>query len=345
MNKVVEPKAFTSVPGPAFFSSKYWYFAEMLGMTGLLPSLASSDFTYTLFAPTNSSFNNRNIFWDTAPINGIPGFYRKVGAVSTALSLAEMTAIVGNHIILEKSLPVSSLADGFYPTQNTSFIAVEKGALHGSERDTIPTIIEPDIKMSNGYFHGIDKLIVNPAKSIYELISGTNAASTPQVTPQYLKFKELCSAAGILAKDFGSIMAVDANKKFTLFVPSNEALIAAQVAGKLPKTGAVLPNTTLTAADRLKLTAYLKYFFVPEQQIFTDGKLIGTFLTSKLDAASTPGNDTFVPVTVSLPRLTVKDSKGTSAIVDLLQPLLYPQNTLCKDGVVQIIDNAFTSQY
>ncbi len=346
LNKVVEPKAFTAVPGPAFFSTKYWYFAEMLGLTGLLPSLSSSDFTYTMFAPTNSAFNQRNIYWDPAPLNGVPGFYRKVGATSTALSLVEITAIIGQHIILEKGMSVSNLADGFYPTQNTSFIAVENGKIHGSERDTIPTIIEPDIKMTNGYFHGIDKLIVNPQKSIYELISGVNATAIPPVNPEYLKFKELCTAAlTTLSKDFGSIMAVDANKKFTLFVPSNEAIIAAQVAGKLPKTGAVTPNTTLTAAIRAQLLSYIKFFFVPEQQIFTDGKLLGPFLTSKLDATSTPGNDIFVPMTIMLPALTVKDNKGTTAKVDLLQPLLYPQNRLCKDGVVQIIDNAFTSQY
>ena len=345
LNKVIEPKAFTAVPGPAFFSSKYWYFAEMLGMTGLLPSLASDDFNYTILAPTNNAFNKRNIVWDPSPLNGIPGFYRKIGATSTALSLSEIMSIVGNHIILEKSLSSANFTDGFYPTQNTSFIAVEKGKIHGSERDTIPNIIEPDLKMSNGYFHGIDKLIVNPAKSIYELIAGTNATAIPAVTPEYLKFKELCSAAGILSKDFGSITAIDANKKFTLFVPSNDVLIAAQVAGKLPKTGAVTPNTSLTAADKLRLIAYLKCFFIPEQQIFTDGKLTGTFLTSKLDAASTPGNDIFVPLVVSLPALTLRDSKGTSAKVDLTQPLVYPQNTLCKDGVVQIIDNAFTSQY
>ena len=68
LNKVIEPKAFTSVPGPAFFSSKYWYFAEMLLQTGLLPSLASSDFTYTILAPVNSAFNKRNIYWDPAPL-------------------------------------------------------------------------------------------------------------------------------------------------------------------------------------------------------------------------------------------------------------------------------------
>ncbi|MEI6678326.1 MAG: fasciclin domain-containing protein [Mariniphaga sp.] len=345
LNKVIEPKAFSAVTGPAFFSSKYWYFAEMLVMTGMLPSLTSTDMAFTILAPTNTAFNKRNIYWDNNPVNGIPGFYRKVGGVSTALGLTEIMAITGNHIILNKSMSVSGLVNGYYPLQNSTYIAIENGKIHGSERDSIPNIIEPDLKMSNGYFHGIDKLIINPQKSVFDQINGTNATAVPPITPEFLKFKELCSAAGILAKDFGSIMAVDANKKFTLFVPSNAALIAAQVAGKLPKTGAVTPNTVLTAANKLQLISYLRYFFVPEQQIFTDGLLKGTFLSFKLDALSTPGNDIFVPVTISLPILTVTDNKGTVGKVDILQPLVFPQNTLCKDGVIQITDNAFTSQY
>lgn len=345
LNKVIEPKAFLSVSGPAFFAPKYWYFAEMLLQTGLLPSLTSNDVEYTVFAPTNEAFKMRNIIWNNAPQNGKPGFYQVTGLTQTAISEAEIRNIVGNHIIVRQGLSVSILSDGFYPTVNTSFIVVENKKIHGSERDTIPTIIDPDHKMSNGYFHGIDKLIVNPAKSIYELISATNVTSVIPVTPQYLKFKELCSAAGILSKDFVSITSVDANRKFTLFVPSNEVIIAAQVAGKLPKTGDIKPNTSLTATDKLKLIAYLKYFFVPDQQILTDGKLIGTFPTRKLDATSTPSDILYVPITISHPALTLKDSKGTSAKVDLTQPLIYPQNTLCKDGIVHIIDNAFTSQY
>ena len=344
LNKVIEPKAFNAVTGPAFFASKYWYFAEMLVQTGLISSLTSKDVAYTIFAPTNSAFNKRSIIWDPAPLIGKPGFFKiKAGVNPTAITVAEMSSIIGNHIMVNNGMSASNMADGFYPAQNTSFIVVEKGKIYGSERDSIPEIIEPDIKMSNGYFHGIDKVMINPQKSIFDLINMTNATSTPKITPQYLKFKELCSAAGILAKDFGTITLVDANKKFTVFIPSNEAIIAAQVAGKLPKTGAQ-GTTSLTAADKLRLTAYLKCFFVPEKQILTDGKLTGTFLTSKLDAASTPGNDVFVPITVSLPILTVTE-QGTSAKVDLSQPLIYPQNMLCKDGVVQIIDNAFTSQY
>ncbi|MCL4483721.1 MAG: fasciclin domain-containing protein [Bacteroidetes bacterium] len=261
-NKVIEPKAFTAVSGPSFFSKEYWYFAEMLIRTGLLPSISSDDVKFTIFAPTNIAFNNRSIYWVTTPVSGPAGFYRiSPAGVQSGVSTAEMASIIGNHIIVNKELSVGNMEDGFYPTQNNSFIVVENGKIHGSERDTIPEIIEPDVKMGNGYFHGIDKVMINPQKSIFTLIASSNPTT---VTPQYLKFKELCGAAGILTKDFGSITAVDANKKFTLFVPSNEAIIAAQVAGILPKTGAVKPNTPLTVAIRARLLSYIKYFFVPE---------------------------------------------------------------------------------
>ena len=345
LKKVIEPKAFVSITGPLFFGQKYWYFAEMMILTGLLPSFTSDDVDYTLFAPTNEAFNKRGIFWfDMPPIaTGKPGFYKTSGTTYASMSVSELSSIVGNHIVLNSALP-TGMPDGFYPAQNTSYIVAENGKVYGSERDSIAQIIDADKQMSNGYFHGIDKVMINPQRSIYEAINATNATATPPVTPQYLKFKELCSLAGILSKDFVNITSVDANKKFTLFVPSNEVIIAAQVAGKLPKTGAQ-GSTTLTAAQKTQLANYLKYFFVPEQQIFTDGKVLGTFATSRLDPSSTPGNDIFQKLIIELPVLTLTSTNGNKAKVDIAQPLVYPQNFQCKDGVIHIIDNAFTYQY
>jgi len=123
-------------------------------------------------------------------------------------------------------------------------------------------------------------------------------------------------------------------------VPSNAAIIAAQVAGKLPKTGA---QGTTKITDPAQLMSYLSYFFIPENQIFTDGKRIGVFPTNK----KLPGTALiYKTVTVTSPsanNLVVTDDTGVAAKVDMLIPNL--QNTIAKDGVVQIIDNAFTSQY
>lgn len=351
-DNVAEPKAFTAVTGPAFFSKKYWYFAEMIVQSGGLGVLTSSGLKYTIFAPTDIAFMKRTIYWIKTPVSGAAaGFYRVDPAtlVQTAVSSTEIATIVNSHVVLNNELVVGSIPDGFYPSPNTSFIVVQNGKVFGSERDTIPNIIESNIKMSNGYFNGIDKLMMAPQQSIYAMINGTNATAVPPVTPEYLKFKELCSAAGILATDFGTITAAAANRKFTLFVPSNESIIAAQnlypAAGSLPQTGAQ-GSTTITTAMKTQLLAYIKGFFVPDKQICTDGKILGPFNTSNLNiTASTPGNDVFYQLTISLPMLTVKNSKGTSALVDLSQPLIYPQNRLCTDGVVHIINNAFTSQY
>ncbi len=333
--KVVEPGAFVTAGGPAFFFSQYSYFAEMLLQTSILTYLSNDAVTYTVFAPTNTAFKNRGIYWDDFPATGKPGFFKTGGA---GLGLSEMTKLIGNHIVVSNDL-TSSMADGYYPTLNSSFLVVENSGFHGAEKDTIPTIIDPDKIQSNGRFHGINKLIYDPQKSIYDII---NSAGTID-NPQYLKFKELFAAAGILTKDFLTITSVDANKKFTLFVPSNQSIINAQVAGKLPKTGAQ-GTTVLTDPQKIQLMSYLNYFFVADNQIFTNGKLTGIFSTSK----KIPGTAIrYKTVTVSYPanNLVVTDDTGVPAKVDMQIPMDKLQNTLAKDGVVHIIDNAFTSQY
>lgn len=343
VNKVIEPVAFTAVTGPAFFAPQYWYFAEMLVRTNLIATLTVESIKYTILAPTNAAFNARGIYW--APL-GNPGFFRWTGVAWVGLNNNELTQLIGNHIFLNQELSTAVMTNGFYRAQNSSWIAIQNNKFHGAERDSLASIIDPNKLKSNGYFHGIDKVIYNPQMAIYNVIASANITVTPQVNPQFLKFKELVSLAGLGTKDFGGTTAIDINKKFTLFVPSNDAIIAAQIAGKLPKTGAQ-GNQTLNATERARLANWVRFFLVPEQEIFTDGKITGIFATSKPAPGSTPANPLFIPVTVTYPAsvLTVTDNLGKSAKVDMTKPAIFPQNTIAIDGVIQIIDDAFTAQY
>ncbi|RBQ07876.1 fasciclin domain-containing protein [Pedobacter miscanthi] len=354
-NKVVEPAAFTTVGGPSFFAPKYWYFAEALVTTNLINQLLSPTAKFTVFAPTNEAFLKRGIYYTTTPLaaGAKPGFYRKnTSNVEELVSLTELSAIIGNGIIPNNEIRTSVIGDGqdhFYATQNGSFLAIQNGSLHGSEADTLVNVnIDKDLKQVNGYFHGVDKLIYNPRQSIFELINSASSLITafPQVNPQYRKFKELCTAAGILTKDFGgTITQVDANKKLTLFVPSNEAITAAQNSGLLPVTP--LPaGVVLTEAERKRIAQYISYFFVSDQQIFTDGKITGIYNTRKQSPNSTPANINYLKLNISYSGFLRVTSNGTvSATVIKTDPMLYPQNRIARDGIVQIIDNAFTSQY
>ncbi|HUS01677.1 MAG TPA: fasciclin domain-containing protein, partial [Chitinophagaceae bacterium] len=326
VNKVIEPTAFTAVTGPAFFAPQYWYFAEMLVRTNLIATLTVESVKYTILAPTNAAFNARGIYW--APM-GNPGFFKWSGVAWVGLSNAELTQLIGNHVFLNQELSTAAMVNGFYRAQNSSWIVIENNKFHGAERDSLATITDPNKQKSNGYFHGIDKVIYNPQLSIYNTIASASISVTPQVNPQYLKFKELVSLAGLASKDFGGTTAIDINKKYTLFAPSNDAIIAAQIAGKLPKTGAQ-GSQTLTAAEKARLANWVKFFLVPEQEIFTDGKVTGVFPTSKPDPAYTPSNPVFIPVTITYPGsiLTVKDNLGKTAKVDMTKPSVYPQNTI-----------------
>lgn len=352
LKAVNEPDAFKAVTGPALLSSQYWYFAEMLVKTGLLSSLTKEGTKFTILCPTNQAFQNFGIFYDPSPGSlGPPGFFRTAGTTTSALSVKQLIPLVGNHIIVNQDIPASGLVDGFYPTLNNSIIVIEGGNIHGSVRDTIPQIIDPDNIRSNGYFHGINKTILDPLSSIFVIINSASdwdADPLALVNPQYTKFKELCDAAGILTKDFGSITQVDVDKKFTLFVPSNDAITAAQIAGLLPATGEVVPNTIIDDALKARLESYIRYFFIQNKQALTDGKTTGTFFTAKKDILSTPMNPIYIPAMITNPGgvLTFNEiGTGATGTVTMTDQVLYPQNTIAKDGIIQIIDNAFTSQY
>lgn len=354
-NKVVEPATFTTVAGPSFFAPRYWYFAEALVVTNLMNQLLSPTAKFTVFAPTNEAFLKRGIYYTLSPkaAGAKPGFFRmNTGGTEESVSLTELAALIGNGIVPNLEITAGTVAgqqEQFYPTQNGSFLIVQNGLLHGSEPDTLATVnADRDLKQSNGYFHGIDKVIFNPRQSLFELINNTSSLVTtiPQVTPEYLKFKELCAAAGVLSKDFGgSITQADANKKLTLFVPSNESIIAAQLAGILPITP-VPAGTIITDDVKKRLAQYLSYFFVSDQQMFTDGKVIGTYNTRRQAPTSTPTNISYLKMTIAYAgTLRVTSSTGVTATVSRADPLGHPQNRIAKDGVIQIIDNAFTSQY
>lgn len=347
-SRVIEPKIFEAAPGPVFFSPEYTYFAQMILKTGLMSALASEGMEFTVFAPTNAAFYEQNIEWIQYPIKGNPGFYRlKEGADPTPISVKELTSILGNHVVLNKSFSTSDMEDGFYLTQNSRYVVVDNGQLFASNREMIPSIIDADRKMSNGYFHGIDKVLIAPEYTLYGAVNAANRSESDTINYQYKKFKELCAAADIMKSDFVDITSVNSEKKFTVFIPSNEAIKEAQLADLLPKTGDE-GTTTLTTADKAKLAKYLRTFFVPNKEMFTDGKLIGTFPTQNLNPkASSPGNDVFysMTVTASANSLAVKMEDGSTATVSLSDPIGTPQNMICDDGIIHVIDNVFISYY
>ncbi len=328
LNRTIEPGAFTAVTGPAFFAKKYSLFIEMLvNNTNLLPALTLTDISYTLLVPTNQAFSAAGIFW-----NEELGFYR-TGNVK--LELAEMERIIGNQVIVNKGLSTTQLTNGWYRMYNSTFIEINNGIYPAFLNSKGPSvnILDPNKAMTNGYFHGTDRLMMPPPYSIAELVNSPANVSAPN--NEYIKFKELCSAAGL---DIGKTLNPEGNKRITLFAPSNQAIIAAQVANLLPKTGAQ-GSTSLNTAAKLRLLEYLRYFFVLEQDIFNDGNIVGTFSSGRNAADSTPLKETFRPVTITWNGSTLVFS-GT-AKVDTTKPT----NRITRDGVVHLIDDVLISQY
>ncbi|GHT70292.1 hypothetical protein AGMMS50239_38500 [Bacteroidia bacterium] len=363
LNRTLEPRAFTAATGPSFFAPEYWYFAEMLVKSGYLNTFVGEQSKITVFAPTNKVFMDHNIFYLENPSNGrAPGFFRLNSNNDwDVIALTEINNIMGNHILLFDDLNSGHKPDGFYQAQNKSYVVVDQGNIYASEKDSVIQIIDPDHKMSNGTFHGINQLLFVPAYSLYNMVNRSQTPNpenpnpeTPLINPQYYKFRELVIAAGIQRTDFqdvnleNGITAVSTSKRFTLLVPSNQAIIDAQNAGLLPPTGREKPEGTpdLTALEQKKLANYLRYFFIPEVDIFTDGKTSGTFNTQAPDPAlSTASKPVPLKLSVSYAgrEVTISNDQGEVGKVKMTEPVI--QNMLAIDGVIQVVDNVFISRY
>jgi uncharacterized surface protein with fasciclin (FAS1) repeats len=362
LNKTLEPRVFTGVTGPAFFTPQYWYFAEMIFRApNILTALGSDRTRFTIFAPTNEAFMEQNIqYFEVSPTGGPAGFYKlESNGDYSQISQTEINRVAGNHIVLFDDLSDSrNIPDGFYPAQNTNYVIVEDGNIFAAYRDSVVNIIDGDHHMTNGTFHGIDKLLFYPTNSIFNQINRSQKPNDDPlfipVNPQYYKFKELVQEAGILATDFldatdgSTITAAGVGKKFTLLAPSNEAIINAQLADLLPRTGTEKTEgqPAFTDAEKKKIADYLRNFFIPEQAIFTDGKTLGTFTTQGRDPAQSITKEVLFTIDVTLDGgiVTVTSNKSSeSGKIQMREPAI--QNVIASDGIIQVIDNAFTSLY
>jgi hypothetical protein len=93
----------------------------------------------------------------------------------------------------------------------------------------------------------------------------------------------LKSNASIYNASTKEITGVDKGSFYTVFIPTNDAIVAAVKAGLLPgnkTTGA--PNftyTSWTTAESAAVTRFIQYSFVSKNTVAVDGKKAGTYQT------------------------------------------------------------------
>ncbi|MBN2263424.1 MAG: fasciclin domain-containing protein, partial [Prolixibacteraceae bacterium] len=178
----------------------------------------------------------------------------------------------------------------------------------------------------NGVLYYLDKAILGPKNDAAMFI-----ARDEDLT----EFYNLLYQAGLSDTviddqtdlEYPQISFLQLEASWTVFAPTNDAIIAARNNGEIPE-------------DIEELKNFLRYHFVFDNVIFNDGKLNGTFSTAKIDSSGV--DETFyaqIDVLNSKNNLSVVDKAGTR--VDIKNSTA---NNLVKYGVLHKIDKTLQSE-
>jgi uncharacterized surface protein with fasciclin (FAS1) repeats len=314
INKFFLPKIYESVAQPIFGNADYEWFSDMLVFYMADQLLNEENLEFTLFAPTNSAIDESGYMFRT----GLGGW----GIYSKSNPLAPIprqfgSDIVKTHIVFGE-LSESDFEEGsFIETSQHTYIGITQDGIYSGGDITPAKLSAPEIVSGKGVLYKIDRMLVSPRFSIFDIISN------PNIYPQYQKFYQLCYESGLMLLDENqspiSLNNISVGTYYSCFIPTNEALIQAISDGIVP-------------ADPEELQQFLRYHFV-EGVIFSDGETSGEFNTTRIDEVSGYLFNTIEIINQKYD-LKVKDNLGNIRNVLPVFP-----NLMAEDGVVHQIDS------
>ncbi|WP_276374567.1 fasciclin domain-containing protein [Chryseolinea sp. H1M3-3] len=194
-----------------------------------LVATLSGNGSFTVFAPTNTAFNNLLSAIGQTSLDDIPEDVLK--------------NVLQYHVVTTGALKASQLMAGDVETANTEDIAVTTAG--GVKLNGTVNVTTADVTTLNGVVHIVDAVLVPP--SIAPVV-GTIVA------PAYFNKDFTTLIAAVKAADPSILSTLlsngPSNKKLTLFAPTNEAFTAAGI-------------TTLP--DEATLNSVLKYHVIDDE--------------------------------------------------------------------------------
>jgi uncharacterized surface protein with fasciclin (FAS1) repeats len=312
INKYFLPRIYESVAGPIFGDSEYEWFCEAMVFYMADKMLNEENLEFTLFVPSNTAVNSAGYIFRTGL--GGWGLYSKFNPISP-IARDEATDIIKTHIVFGQLSEDDFEAGTFIETSQRSFIGVRENGIYAGGDLTLSKVGSPELVSGKGVIYKIDRMLVSPNRTIFDIISN------PNVFPQYQKFFQLCYLADLMLLDENqfplSLNNIAVGTYYTCFIPTNEALDQAIADGLVPQ-------------DPDSLQQFLRYHFV-EGVIFPDGKKSGQFNTTRIDEVSG-----YLFNTIEI--INQKDDLKIKDNLDNIRSVITP-NQLAQDGVIHQIDS------
>jgi|GEM_PF-1864230 len=312
INKFFLPKIYESVAQPIFGNSEYEWFCDMLVFYQVESLLNDEDLEFTLLAPTNAAIDKAGYIFRTGL--GGWGLYSKSNPLAP-LPRREASDIVKTHVIFGELYENDFEEGRFIETSQHTYIGKTQDGIYAGGDMTPAKLGAPEIVGGKGLLYKIDRMLISPRYSIFEILSN------PGIYPQYQKFYQLCYEAGLILLDENqnplSLNNISIGTFYTCFIPTNAALTEGIANGTVP-------------SDPDALEQFLRYHFVGES-IFSDGEKSGDFNTTRIDEES---GYLFNKIEIinQINDLKIKDNLGNIRNV-------ISANQMAEDGVIHQIDS------
>lgn len=312
INKYFLPKIYESVAGPIFGDSEYEWFCESLVFYMADKMLNEENLEFTIFAPSNSAIYASGYTFRSGL--GGWGLYSKTNPLAP-IPRDVATDIVKTHIVFGQLSEDDFEVGTFIETSQNSYIGVDQDGIYAGGDLTLSKLGNAEEVSGKGVIYKIDRMLVSPNYSIFDIISNRN------VYPQYQKFYELCYLSGMMLLDENqyalSLNNIAVGTYYSCFIPTNEAIEEGILNGTVP-------------GDADSLQQFLRYHFV-DGVIFPDGKTSGEFNTTRIDEQSGYLFNT-IEIINQKNELKIKDNLGNIRNV-------VSANHLAQDGVIHQIDS------
>jgi len=254
---------------------------------GLAATLSESG-SFTVFAPSNAAFSQFLADNGFASLNDVPN--------------ASLKEILLNHVLASKVMAaqvttgyVSTLAKGNASSSKNLSMFINTAS--GVKINGISTVTKTDITASNGVIHKVDKVIGLPTVVTHALANPNFSSLVSALTRNDMP-------------DFAGILSGTTNSPFTVFAPTNAALL----------TELNLPN--LAAVPAATLENVLKYHVV------AGANVLSTDITNNMNVTTFQGG-TFKITTTGGVKITDANNRVSNVIATDVQ---------CSNGVIHAID-------
>jgi uncharacterized surface protein with fasciclin (FAS1) repeats len=347
INQVQDANVFRTIYSQPYLNPAFSLMVMALNAE-LKYSIINPQVKYTMFMMPDVSIKAAYYNWDI-PHNGWSYSVPLVAADYTTNARDRMYRILQTSVSQPTLDPANLTGSGVMEMWNNEYIKYNNNQIVASGNvdkgnylvvDSVNTVVNgkcyythevvPTGKLSTG------GLLLFTEKSVGSFINSL-AVSDPTnfgSFNSYLINSALWDATNL------AVVGMTSGAFYTIFIPTNAAIVNAVKAGLLPGTVATgVPNFTASDGPSRDLVAkFIQYHILNKVTIATDGRKDGAFPTLLQDAN---GNPTFVSVINSVPNnMSLRDAFNNNANVVLLK-----SNNLSNRCVIHSIDNYLKYQY